>query len=300
MKLLRRQHEGRAPRLKAVDVLATEAEPEVVDSPAREKLLKEWDELKRGVMEWPAWRYIAEDPDVKNDPGPFEHYMELLMIVAAVAPEKIPEIREAIGLKPWEQLKAYFESKMEGHITRSDMWITHAVGARILFPDQASQIVRMFRPQMKRMFEIKNYFTHEDGIGPFLVKTYLADPEFPGLQELINEKLPILRKSLLAQLNSNEHATGVVHKAAFLFLLSPQDRDMYQERVMEYLEQNKADIDLDFKSGKMDRHFAGYFIKEPWYSAVVCQEAKLKDGQLVFERDQSVSRPNPLPMREAI
>lgn len=264
--------------------------------PAREKLLKEWDEWKRWVMEWPAWRYLDS---AKDDPGPFEYYMNFLLIVAAVAPEKIPEIRKAIGVEPLEQLKIFFEHNKEGHITRSDMWITHAVGARILFPDQVPEIVKLFRPQMKKMFDQK-HFISDDSIGSYLVKTYLADPEFSGLQELVNQKLPMLRKKLLTQLQTKEHATGVVKKAAELFLLSPLDRKMYQDSVMEYLEQNKADIDLDFWSGKMDSHFAEYFIKEPWYSAVLCPEAKLRDGRLVFERVQSVSQSIPLPVREAV
>lgn len=299
MKLLHKTGEGRPVQLKANEALAREAESKEVDSPARAKLLKEWTFWKPELVEWPAWRYSGDDPELKTDPGPFESYMKRLLIVAGVAPEKIPEIRTAIGADPWKQLKTFLELHSEGHIIRVDMWITHAVGARILFPDHATEVVSLFRPQMKRMFDQK-HFISDDSVGSYLVQTYLADPEFPGLQELIEQKLPILRKNLLDQLSSKEHAPGVVYKAAYLFLLSPQDRDRLQDRVMQYLEQNKARIDQDFESGIHDRRFAGYFIEEPWYSAVVCKEAKLKNGRLVFERDRPVSHREPLPVRAAL
>ncbi|MEK7540168.1 MAG: hypothetical protein AAB558_02885 [Patescibacteria group bacterium] len=271
------------------DVIRPEVEPALPVIPAREKLLKEWADWKSAVLEWPAWRYTEDTPD---DPGPFEHYMQFLLIVAAVAPEKIPEIQAAIGTEPWKQLKGYFEHKAEGQITRVDMWLAHAVGARVLFPEQAAEITRLFRPQMQKMFKPK-HFLSEDSVGSYLIQTYLTDPEFPNLHELIEQHLPVLRKSLLAQLQTNDHATGVVSKAAFLFLLSPQDREMLQDRVMQYLKENKARVDLDFKSGQMDNHFAGYFIKEPWYSAVVVPTAKLSAGRITFAPEKSLTVATP-------
>lgn len=268
------------------DVLGTTEAAATWKTPGVDRLRKNWREYVQRYGRWPVEDYEF------TGPAPFEHAMNQVFVVATLFPDKLQQLK--VGEDKWQQVRKYLDS--DQYNPRFDLWLETVRGARVLFPEHADELTSIIRPRLEPVWRFKGEYCeylYNDFAGIGVLNTYLSDPEFPGLDRLIADRVQALHAQLEKMETSEKSGHSIANVGARLFLFSPSERDVFADKVKAILEASQWIFDFEYK--RKEYHAT----EEPWYSVLLTPQARLKDGRIVFEDDRLVT-PVPLPQRPTL